>query len=75
MNTASVSNNDEHDLDLPLIPMLTGYVYKDIWEEEWKKIIKENTTLDFKRMKNMVLVRCKAVLQQIITNNGLLGND
>ena len=59
-------------LDMALTPMISGFVYQDIWEEEWKSIIKLNKELDMRKFRKGVLLRCKAVLDQMITNNAIL---
>jgi len=63
------------ELDMALTPMISGFVYKDIWEEEWKTIMKLNKSLDMNQFRRGVTERCKAVLNQVITNNAILDKN
>lgn len=63
--------DQDKPLDMTLMRMIIGYTYKDIWEEEWKSITKKYRNVDFVQMRKIIAERCKAVLQQVITNNAL----
>jgi len=56
-------------IDMPLMRMIVGYVYKDIWEENWKTIIKKYGEINLREMRKIIIGRCRAVLQQVIVNN------
>ena len=56
-------------LELSLMPKIVGYAYKDVWEENWKTIIKKYRDVNFKDMQKIIVKRAKAVLEQVIINN------
>lgn len=59
------------ELDMNLMPMIIGYVYQDIWTEEWKTIVKKMKECNFVTMRQLIADRCRAVLNQTIINNEL----
>ena len=63
--------DDGMELGMPLMGNLFKLVYKDIWEEEWQEIYQSNLSINMKKLRNMVALRCKSVLVQIITNNAI----
>ena len=58
-------------LDMKLMGSLIRDTYLDIIEEEWKEILTSNWKLDFKTIRKNIGPRVRAVLGQVITNNGL----
>ena len=62
-------------LDLKMMAELPKRVLKDIYAEHWKEILESNWMLDFKSIRKLVPKRCLAVLQQVMVNNALGGND
>ena len=63
------------ELGMQLMPMIIGYVYMDMWEENWKTIVKKAKQLNLVQLKREVTIRCKSVLMQVITNNTLGEKD
>lgn len=64
--------DDGASLSMVMMGNLFKAVYADIWEEEWQEISKSSLTLNLKKLKSMVALRCKSVLVQMITNNELV---
>ena len=63
---------DEGDkLNMTIMGTLFKEVYKDIWEEEYRELYQSNLSLNFKKLKTMVALRCKSVLEQMIQNNAI----
>lgn len=58
-------------LDMSMMGTLIKRTIQDIYEENWQEILMSNWKLDLKNVRNLVAKRCKNVLGQIITNNGL----
>ena len=56
-------------LDMKLMGTIIKEVYLDIIEEEWREILTSNWKLDFKKCRQLIATRCRAVLQQMIINN------
>lgn len=67
--------DEGHKLEMPLMGLLPVAVYSDIMVEEWKEIVFSKYKVDFGLMKKTVTKRCLAVLQQVMTNNALRGDD
>lgn len=63
--------DEGQELDMPLMRFLPKRVIEDMYEENWKEIVHGNQTIDFKRVRNLINQRSRAVLQQVITNNQL----
>ena len=63
--------DDGNKLGMELLAIIPKQVYTDIWEEEWKELYKSNLNLNLKDIRKSVLIRCKNVLIQMITNNAL----
>ena len=63
--------DDGAELGMPIMGNLFKLVYKDIWEEEWQEIYQSNLSINMKKLRNLVALRCKSVLVQIITNNAI----
>ncbi|HEU04057.1 MAG TPA: hypothetical protein ENH95_02920 [Nitrosopumilus sp.] len=58
-------------LEMALMKELPKRILEDIYAENWREILYSNFKLDMKRVRSKVAIRCKNVLQQIITNNAL----
>ena len=63
--------DDGNKLGMELLALIPKQVYTDIWEEECKELYKSNLNLNLKDIRKSVLIRCKNVLIQMITNNAL----
>lgn len=58
-------------LELAMMKFLPTAVWEDIWEEEWRDIVRQKWVIDFKETRKKITGRCLAVLKNIITNNAL----
>ena len=58
-----------HTLDMKLMMLLPGAVYKDIMEEHWRDIVFSRYEINFHKLKKLVSQRCANVLKQVITNS------
>lgn len=58
-----------NSLSLELMHKLPVLILNDIWEENWKEIIKSNLTLNFMHLKKAISKRCLVVLKNIIEIN------
>ena len=58
-----------HTLDMKLMVLLPGAVYKDIMEEHWRDIVFSRYEINFRKLKKLVSQRCASVLKQVITNS------
>jgi len=63
--------DEGHKLEMSLMKFLPKNVWNDIIEEEWREILTSNWKLDMKGIRKLIPKRCKAVLEQMITNNSL----
>jgi hypothetical protein len=63
--------DDGHKLEIQMMRELPKKVYRDIWEEEWQEIIMTQYIINFREIRKLINKRCKAVLEQMITNNAL----
>lgn len=63
--------NDGYELDLKMMAILPRKIYEDIWEENWRDIIRKRYTLNLLNMNKLVVKRCLYVLRQRIVNNAL----
>lgn len=63
--------DDGAELGMPHMGNLFKLVYKDIWEEEWQEIYQSKLSINFTKLRNMVALRCKSVLVQMMTNNAI----
>ena len=61
--------DEGNKLNMVLMGTLFKQVYEDIWEEEYREIYKSNLSLNLKKLRNMIALRSKAVLLQMIQNN------
>jgi len=58
-------------LSMELMHKLPTRVYSDIFEENWKEIIRLDKTVNFKRLKGVMSKRCVEVLKIFMTNKVL----
>lgn len=65
--------DDGEKLSMKLMGTLIKSTYLDIIEEEWKEILTSNWKLDFKNLRKLCAPRVRAVLEQMIENNLILG--
>ena len=63
--------NEGKPLDMKLMGSIIKDTYLDIIEEEWREILTSNWKLDFKKLRKAIAPRCRAVLEQMITNNAV----
>ena len=61
---------DEGDkLELAMMKRLPNIVSNDIWEENWREIVKKYQEIKPRQIRKIVTKRCLSVLKQVITNN------
>lgn len=58
-------------LEMQMMKELPKRIYIDIFEEEHQEIYQSRWKLDFNMIRKLIPKRCKAVLEQIITNNAI----
>lgn len=60
--------DEGNKLSMEIMHLLPNRVFEDIFEENWKEIIKLDKTINFKRFKGFVSKRCVEVLKQFMIN-------
>lgn len=65
--------DDGNTLDMSLMKHLPMNVYLDMWEEHWREIVTDRNLgpIEPQALKKIITGRCKAVLNQHITNQAL----
>ncbi len=63
--------DEGNTLDMTMTGTLIKRVIQDIYDENWSEILNSNYKLNLKNIRNLVALRCRTVLQQVMTNNAL----
>lgn len=58
-------------LELSMMKKLPNLISDDIWEENWREIVKKYEVINPRQIRKIVTKRCLAVLKQVITNTDL----
>lgn len=59
-------------LEMALMRFLPKRIIEDIYVEHWGDILNSSFTINMKKVRKLIALRCKSVLNQVSTNNALV---